>query len=205
MKIIIPCSVITIVRTNNLLPNHIITSIMKRVLVLIFLLLSHWSIAQQYKSSGGTITFYSEELLENIKAINKNVNSIFDSESGQIVYSVPMTSFEFEKSLMQEHFNEKYMESDKYPKATFKGKITGYKIEQRNPKAWAEGALEIHGVKKNIRVPGSLDFIDGKVLIHSVFIVKLIDYKIKVPQLMFQKIAEEIEVTVNIEYKLYEK
>ena len=178
---------------------------MKKTLVFVLILLSNWAMAQKYKSSKGTIKFYSEELLENITAINENVNSIFDSESGQIVYSVPIEFFEFEKSLMQEHFNEKYLESDKYPKATFTGEITGYKTSQRNPEVWAEGELEIHGVKQNIHVPGSIDFIDGKVLIHSVFLVKLIDYKIKVPQLMFQKIAEEIEVTVNIEYKPYEK
>lgn len=177
------------------------------ILTIVFtLLLSSTSImAQKYKSSDGMIKFYSEELLEDITAINKKVNSVFDSESGQIVFSIPMSGFDFEKSLMQEHFNEKYIESDKLPKSTFKGRITGYEVDRRNPNIWAEGELEIHGVKQNIKAPGSLDFVDGKVLIHSVFIVKLVDYNIKVPKLMFQKIAEEIEITINIEYKPYEK
>ena len=187
------------------LTRHKVISIMKKTIVFALLLSSTWVMGQKYKSSEGEIKFYSEELLEDITAINKKVNSVFDSESGQIVFSIPMTGFNFEKSLMQEHFNEKYIESDKFPKSTFKGKITGYEVDRRNPNTWAEGELEIHGVKQNIKVPGSLDFIDGKVVIHSVFIVKLIDYNIKIPQLMFQKIAEEIEVTVHIEYKPYEK
>jgi len=174
-------------------------------MVFAILLSSSCIMAKKYKSSEGTIKFYSEEFLEDITAINKKVNSIFDSETGQIVFSVTITGFEFEKSLMQEHFNEKYLDSDKFPKSTFNGKITGFEVDQRNPKVWAEGELEIHGVKQIISVPGSLDFVDGKVVIHSVFFVKLIDYNIKVPQLMFQKIAEEVEVTVNIEYMPYAK
>ena len=182
-----------------------IISIMKKAIVFALLLSSTWVMAQKYKSSEGEIKFYSEELLEDITAINKKVNSVFDSENGQIVFSIPMSGFDFEKSLMQEHFNEKYVESDKFPKSIFKGRITGYKVDRRNPNTWAEGELEIHGVKQHIKVPGSLDFVDGKVMIHSVFFVKLIDYNIKVPQLMFQKIAEEIEVTINIEYMPYAK
>ena len=187
------------------LTRHNLVSMLKNTFAVALLFSSTWVMGQKYKSSEGEIKFYSEELLEDITAINKKVNSVFDSESGQIVFSIPMTDFNFEKSLMQEHFNEKYIESDKFPKSTFKGKITGYEVDRRNPNAFAEGELEIHGVKQNIKVPGSLDFVDDKVVIHSVFIVKLIDYNIKVPKLMFQKIAEEIEVTVNIEYKPYEK
>ena len=187
------------------LTRHNLVSMLKNTFAVVLLFSSTWVMGQKYKSSEGEIKFYSEELLEDITAINKKVNSVFDSESGQIVFSIPMTDFNFEKSLMQEHFNEKYIESDKFPKSTFKGKITGYEVDRRNPNAFAEGELEIHGVKQNIKVPGSLDFVDDKVVIHSVFIVKLIDYNIKVPKLMFQKIAEEIEVTVNIEYKPYEK
>ena len=179
--------------------------IMNKLLLIILLLVAHSGLAQTYKSTTGTIKFYSEELLEDITAINKDVKSVFDSESGQIVFSVIITGFEFAKSLMQEHFNEKYLESEKYPKATFKGIITGYNMNTMNPDVVAEGELEIHGVKNKIKVRGSLDFIGDKLRIQTVFTVKLVDYKIKVPKLMFQKIAEEIEVTMDIEYKAYEK
>jgi polyisoprenoid-binding protein YceI len=178
---------------------------MSKVLLIFLLLLVHTGIAQKYQSSQGTIKFYSEELLEDITASNNKVKSIFDSESGQIVFSVTITGFEFEKSLMQEHFNEKYLESDKYPKATFNGTITGYKMNKMNPDVVAEGELEIHGVKNKIKVGGKLNFIGNKLIIHTVFMVKLVDYEITVPKLMFQKIAEEIEVTLDIEYKAYEK
>ena len=172
---------------------------------MILLLVAHSGLAQTYKSTSGTIKFYSEELLEDITAINNEVKSAFDSESGQIVFSVTITGFEFAKSLMQEHFNEKYLESEKYPKAIFKGTITGYNVNTMNPDVVAAGELEIHGVKNKIKVRGSFDFIGEKLRIHTVFMVKLVDYKIKVPKLMFQKIAEEIEVTIDIEYKTYEK
>lgn len=184
---------------------HLTIKTMSKVLLILLLFSLHTAIAQKYKSTTGNIKFYSEELLEDITAINKDVKSIFDSESGQIVFSVTITGFEFEKSLMQEHFNEKYLESDIYPKATFKGTITGYEVNKLNSDVVAEGELEIHGVKNKIKVQGSLDFIGEKLIIRTVFIVKLVDYKITVPKLMFQKIAEEIEVTLDIEYKAYEK
>ena len=106
---------------------------------------------------------------------------------------------------MQEHFNEKYLESDKYPKATFNGTIIGFEVNKMNPDVEAEGELEIHGVKNRVKVRGKLDFIGDNLIMHSIFMVKLVDYKITVPKLMFQNIAEEIEVTIDIEYKAYEK
>ena len=133
------------------------------------------------------------------------MQSAFDSESGQIVFSLPINAFVFEKSLMREHFNEKYLESEKYPKSRFKGTVSGYEAHKINPEVWVEGELEIHGVKQRIKVIGSLNYVGEKLLVHTVFMVKLVDYNIKVPSLMFQKIAEEIEVTLDIEYKPYEK
>ena len=178
---------------------------MSKILFISLLLSVHTGIAQKYKSTAGTIKFYSREILEDVTAINKNAKSVFDSESGQIVFSVVITSFEFDNSLMQEHFNEKYLESEKYPKSTFSGTISSYKSNNLNSDVEAAGELEIHGVKNKIKVRGRLDFIGEKMIIHTVFTVKLADYRIIVPRLMFQKIAEEIEVTVDIEYSAYEK
>jgi len=178
---------------------------MKNLLLVLILLSTQFGFAQKYKSTSGTIKFYSEELLEDITAINTKVRSVFDSESGQIVFSLPITGFEFEKSLMREHFNEKYLESEEYPKSSFKGKITGFIIGHKNSDVWADGVLEIHGVKQSIKALGKLDFNNEQVKLHCVFKIKLVDYKIKVPELMFQKIAEEIEVTIDIDYEPYEK
>jgi NTP pyrophosphatase (non-canonical NTP hydrolase) len=185
--------------------ERLTTKIMRNIIFVILLLWTQTGIAQLYKSTEGTIKFYSEELLEDITAINKKVKSAFNSESGQIVFSVPITAFVFDKSLMQEHFNEKYLESEKYPKATFQGTLSDYEVNQPNADVRAEGELEIHGVKNKIKVQGSLDFMNNGLKVYTVFIIRLADYKISIPKLMFQNIAEEIEVTVDIDYKAYEK
>ena len=142
--------------------------------------------------------------MEDIKATNTKARSVFDSDNGEIAFTVPIKEFQFRKSLMQEHFNEKYLESDKYPKSTFTGKVTGFTKGVSNDKVWAEGTLEIHGKKKQIKVPGKLNFNGNKVNIECKFIVKLEDYNIKIPSLMFQNIAEEVEVTLLFDYRVYE-
>ena len=174
--------------------------------LLLFLFISQSLYAQKFIAESGNIKFFSEELLEDITAVNNKVKSVFDIETGQIVFSVNIKGFEFDKSLMQEHFNEKYLESDLYPKSTFNGHLSGYKASQRNnTDVTAEGVLEIHGVKQPLKVSGSLDIEKNNVTLHAVFMIKLEDYKIKVPELMFQKIAEEIEITIDIEYEPYKK
>ena len=161
--------------------------------------------AQKFVSSSSEIKFFSGALLEDIEAVNTKSKSVFDSDNGQIVFSIPINQFEFKKSLMKEHFNEKYMESDKYPKATFKGQINNFVKEKTIADAFAEGELEIHGVKNKIKIPGSLEYKNDGIIILAVFTVKLEDYKIEIPTLLFQKIAEEVEVTISFEYKKYEK
>src|SRR5690349_20193212 len=89
------------------------------------LAVSH-SLAQKYNIDKGSVSFFSHATIEDITADNKKVSAIFNTATGDIVFSIPISEFKFEKSLMQEHFNEKYMQSDKFPKATFQGKVTGY-------------------------------------------------------------------------------
>lgn len=171
-----------------------------KILFVLLVIAAHCSYGQRYKASSGSISFFSEEILEDITAINHDVQSIFDSETGQIVFSVPIRSFEFEKSLMQEHFNEKYMESDKFPTATFRGVLSNYRDKKSGEMTMAEGDLEIHGQKQPIKVPGTVVFTDDRVEIKAKFKVLLEDYKIVIPKLMFQKIAEEIEITIDLRY-----
>src|SRR5687767_8832418 len=100
-------------------------NLMKKLAILIFVLLIITATdtrCQKYVAEKTFISFFSDAAIEDIKADNKKTTSIFDSATGEIVFSVPINEFQFEKSLMQEHFNEKYMESDKYPKSTFNGK-----------------------------------------------------------------------------------
>ena len=94
--------------------------------LILLIFVGHCAFAQKYMSTESTVSFYSEAPLENIEAESTKGKSILDVGTNEIVFSVPISSFIFEKSLMQEHFNEKYMESDKYPKAIFKGKIFGF-------------------------------------------------------------------------------
>src|SRR5688500_7707546 len=98
----------------------------KLYLLILTVFILNGAFAQKYVAEKSFIQFYSHATIEDIKAENKKVSSIFNSATGDIVFSIPISEFQFEKSLMKEHFNEKYMESDKYPKATFQGNIAGF-------------------------------------------------------------------------------
>jgi hypothetical protein len=158
--------------------------------------------AQKFSSEKGMITFFSDAAIEDIKAENNVVGSLFNSASGELVYIVKIKDFKFDKALMREHFNEKYMETEKFPKSTFQGKVTGF-----NPNASGEqkckavGKLNIHGVVKDVDIPGTIEFSGGKAILKSKFMVKLADYQIKIPKLVWQNIAEEVEVKIEFIYK----
>ncbi|MFZ6010736.1 MAG: YceI family protein [Bacteroidota bacterium] len=159
-------------------------------------------LAQKFKSEKSFVSFFSDAAIEDIAADNKRSSSIFDTASGDIVFSIPINEFQFQKSLMQEHFNEKYMESDKYPKATFSGKISGFNPATEGiQNAIAKGKLTIHGVTKDVEIPGTIENQVDKLLVKSKFIVKLADYKIAIPRLLWQNIAEQVEVTVDFVLK----
>jgi hypothetical protein len=158
--------------------------------------------AQKFSLAQSTVTFFSDAAIEDITATNSKTTSLWNVSTGEIVFSVPIKEFEFEKSLMRTHFNEKYMESDKYPRALFQGKIAGIKMDVREPQlVKAQGKITIHGVTREIEVPGTIQVKEGEIIAKAKFIVKLQDYKIKIPQLLWQNIAEEVEVTVDFLYK----
>ena len=162
-------------------------------------------IAQKFISNKSTVYFFSSAPLEDIEATNTEGRSVFDVDNGEFVFSVPIIGFQFKKSLMQEHFNEKYLESDKYPKGTFIGKVSNYSKGDAMKDVVAEGTLELHGVKRQVSLPATLVVSMDAVKIESKFTVKLEDYNIKIPSLLFRNIAEEIEVTITFEYKPYGK
>lgn len=167
------------------------------------LILSLWfsgdlSYAQKYKSVSGEAGFFSSAPLEDIKAQNKTATGLFDSETGSVAFVVPIKGFRFRKSLMQEHFNENFMESDKYPQGTFEGKISGYDLNTSGEQdAVAEGKMTIHGVTQNVRIPGKFRNENNRITMEAVFPVKLEDYDISIPRVLFMNIAEEVEVTVR--------
>jgi hypothetical protein len=159
-------------------------------------------VAQKFSSEKGQISFFSDAPIEDIEAVNSIVGSLFNAGTGEIVYILKIRDFIFPKSLMREHFNEKYLESEKFPKSTFQGKIVGF-----NPavsgvqKVNAIGKLSIHGITKDIDVAGTMENLNGKVLLKSKFMVKLADYGIKIPTIVWQNIAEDVEVRIDFTYK----
>ncbi|MBT1703647.1 YceI family protein [Fulvivirgaceae bacterium PWU20] len=158
--------------------------------------------AQKFVSEKNSISFFSDAAIEDIAAVNNKCSSIFNAATGDIVFSVPINGFEFEKSLMQEHFNEKYMESDKYPKSTFQGAIAGFDISKKEiQNVSASGKLTIHGVTKDLTIPGTIQQQGDKLLLKAKFVVKLVDYKITIPQLLWQNIAEQVDVTIDFTFK----
>jgi hypothetical protein len=160
------------------------------------------SYAQKFTAEKGQITFFSDAAIEDIEAVNSIVGSLFNGTTGELVYIMKIRDFVFHKALMREHFNEKYMESEKFPKATFQGKIIGYKPNTTGEqKVKAIGKLAIHGVTRDIEVPGSVELVNGKLQMKSKFMVKLQDYNIKIPTLVWQNIAEEVQVTIDFIYK----
>lgn len=160
--------------------------------------------AQKYMTKNGSIRFYSETPIETIEATNNQVNAALDSQTGDLVFKVLIKSFQFEKALMQEHFNENYMESDKFPNSTFVGKVTNLSAidfsKEGAYEATIDGDLTIHGVTKKISEKGTFTVKAGDKT-HGIckFNVKPADYSIKIPGAVVKNIAETIEVTVDIE------
>jgi len=159
--------------------------------------------AQKFMTRTGKVTFFSSTPVENIEAYNNEAASAVDGATGDVMFIVPIKSFKFEKALMQEHFNENYMESDKFPKAEYKGKITNIgEVNLKKDgtyKALTKGKLTIHGVTRDISVPGTIVVKGDKAVINTKFNVAPADYGIKIPSIAASKIAQKIEVTVNSE------
>lgn len=161
--------------------------------------------AQKYKSVTSGIHFYSEAPVEDIEAVNHDGQSAINVATGEIVFSIPIKSFIFEKALMQEHFNENYLESDKYPNATFKGVISGFNVENKEwQQATAQGKMSIHGVEKDFSCEGKIKIENSALKIETKFPIQLKDYKIKIPKVVFYNIAEIVDVTVNFKYEKIE-
>ncbi len=158
--------------------------------------------SQKFTADKTYIKFFSNAAIEDISAVNTKSSSIFNEATGDIVFSIPIKEFEFAKSLMKEHFNDKYMETEQFPKATFQGKISGYQpTATGEQKASATGKMTIHGVTEDVEIPGTMINANGVLTMKAKFMVKLQDYKITIPQLLWKNIAEQVEVTVEFNYK----
>lgn len=182
---------------------------MKKILLICFLALITPPVFAQsiFVATGGTLHFFSETPLENIDATTTSATSVLTTNTNGIQFTVPLRTFKFKKSLMEEHFNEKYVESEKYPKSTFKGTINEAIRWSSDTVAaiTATGAFTLHGVTRNITEKGTLTIRDGIIRIDLVFNIALKDYQIEIPKVVAQSIAEVVRVDGTFTYKPYEK
>ena len=180
---------------------------MKKLLVAAALLsVAFSSNAQTYLTRSAQVTFFSTTSAEDIKATNNEVVSVIDGKSGAYNFTVLIKSFIFPKAAMQQHFNgEGYMNSDKFPKAEFKGSIDDIKKSKNlkkdgTYKVMVSGDLTMHGITKKVTAPGTITITGGKVTATSVFKINRKDYGVEIPDMAKGKIAEDLEITINAAY-----
>lgn len=154
-------------------------------------------------SKNASVSFFSSTIVEDIEGKSNTGSSALDLKTGNILFKVNNTSFQFKKKLMQEHFNENYMESNIYPLSEFKGRITD-QIDFSKDGSYTvsvEGTLMIHGVVKNCQTKATLIIDKGSISAKSVFKIKIADYHIKIPSIVFKNIAESVEVRISAVYQ----
>jgi len=180
---------------------------MKQLFFLLLLILNVIAASAQDKliTRNGAISFYSTTSLENIEAHTQTAASVLDKKTGQVEFSVLIKSFAFEKALMQEHFNENYLESDKFPKSVFKGRIDDLsKIDFNQEGKYTvtvTGQLTLHGETKTVTTPATFTVQKESMIAVAEFSIELDDYKIGIPALAKDKISKTIKIAVNLKYE----
>jgi len=178
---------------------------MKTTFILILLSVLFQSVqAQKFVSRNSHIWFSASTPLEDIVAHNRQAVSILDPATGSVAFNLLVKSFEFKVALMQEHFNENYMESDKFPKSSFKGKIVNLdKIDFKMDGTYTAevaGNLTVHNVTRPLKVTGTIEVRGSLVTARAKFIATPQEYNITIPAVVEKNIAKEIEVTVDMPY-----
>lgn len=162
------------------------------------------SFGQKLACRNGYVKFFSAAALENIEAENNLVTSVLDLSTGKFAFLVKIKSFQFEKALMQEHFNENYLMSDEFPKATFKGAIENFEeldfTKDGTFTANFKGTMQIKGKDKEISEPATITIKDGAVSLGSDFTIKASDYGVEIPAAKKDNISENLKITVKITY-----
>lgn len=155
----------------------------------------------KFITRNGMIQFNASTPLETINPINNHVSCILDSKTGKIAFQLKMISFKFDKALMEEHFNEKYVESEKYPKSTFVGEIINWNeidFTKAKQNVKCKGILTIHGIDKEVEVSGTINFLKNNIEIKSEFSIVVSDFDIQIPKLVRDKISKEVRVIVEM-------
>lgn len=176
---------------------------MKRKFFVIALAISALTVHSQDKffTKSGKISFDSKAPLEKIEAHNKSVTTVLDTKSGNLQFAVLMKGFEFEKALMQEHFNENYVESHKFPKAEFKGQIiNNNEIDYGKDGTYSvkvRGKLTIKGETKDVETIGTIVVRNGKLVTNATFNILLSDFKVEIPKIVKDNISNDVKIIVD--------
>lgn len=180
---------------------------MKKIIAITLLAISLNGFSQIYVSEKCKITFFSATALENIDATNSITRPVFNAKTGDFVIKAQQSAFVFKSAFMQEHYNENYVESEKYPYAIFKGKVKETIDYSKDGihNVTMVGTLDIHGVELPRTINGTIIIKDGVIIMESKFDIKVADHKIKVPSLYIEKIAENVQVTFFTEMTLFKK
>lgn len=176
---------------------------MKNLLFFFTLLVTHAALGQQKLfTKNGSISFQSKTSIQKFEALNTKVLSVWETTSGNIEFSLLIKGFQFEKALMQEHFNENYLESDKYPKATFTGVVENSKNisfkENNIITVNVKGLMTLHGVSRSLSIPATIKIKNGEVSAVTSFVIIPEDYNIKIPAVVADNISKKINVQINI-------
>lgn len=174
------------------------------ILFLLAFMLVCKSYSQVYLTRTAYIGFFSKTPAEDIKAINNQVYAAIDAGKKELAFSLLLKSFTFTKELMQEHFNENYVESDKYPKASFTGTYTGDVDLNKNGvyNVMATGNLTLHNVTKTITTPATLEVKDTHLIGTAHFKTTPEDFNISIPSLVRGKITKEITIDIQADCTL---
>jgi len=169
----------------------------------LFMTITSVNAQNKYIGKKGKLTFEaSEELFEPVKAVNESVTVILNTATNEIASLALMKSFRFENSLMEEHFNENYIESETYPKAIFKGKLVDFNISSLSVapiEVLVDGKLQLHGKEKEIKTVVNLQELNGVMVMKGGFSVSPSDFDIEIPSVVKNKIAKEIKVSLDFE------
>jgi len=175
---------------------------------IILILLACTSVIEQagqdsYSCKNAKIGLFSSTAVDDIKAETSTGTSVFNASSGELAFTVIIKSLTFEKSLMQQHFNDDYMQSDKYPTASFKGKIQEHidVTKESTFPVTVAGGLTIHGVTKPRTIPGKVIVKGGSITMTSEFVVKCADHNVETPKILFHHIAKEVTISVSATFK----
>ena len=160
----------------------------------------------RYIARQGQVSFYSYTSVENIEATNNQAFSILDADEATLAISMLMKAFVFEKALMEEHFNESYIESDIYPKSSFEGRIQDFDASLSTEQTRRiQGKITIHGVTKELEIKAKFAQEEDLLILTGDFQLRVADFEVKIPPIVAGNIAETIQVKFRLQYQMYEQ